>query len=70
MQGGGREIAFYFQEGDDGQENPIEVEKKEELGEEANSENMACRLPPGKLSTARYREESLICRQAISAIES
>ena len=29
-----------FQEGDDGQEDPIELEKKEELGEEANPENM------------------------------
>jgi len=29
-----------FQEGDDCQEDPVEVEKKEELGEEANSENM------------------------------
>ena len=30
----------YFQEGDDGQEDPVEVEKKEELGEKANSEYM------------------------------
>ena len=29
-----------FQEGDDGQEDPVEVEKKEEFGEEANSKNM------------------------------
>ena len=30
----------YFQEGEDGQEDPVEVEKKEELREEANTENM------------------------------
>ena len=29
-----------FQEGDDGQEDTVEVEKKEELGEKANSEYM------------------------------
>ena len=29
-----------FQEGDDGQEDSVEVEKKEEPGEETNLENM------------------------------
>ena len=29
-----------FQEGDDGQEDPVEVEKKKELREEVNLENM------------------------------
>ena len=29
-----------FQEGDDDQEDPVEVKKKKELGEESNSENM------------------------------
>ena len=30
----------YFQEGNNDQEDPIEVDKKEELGEEANLKNM------------------------------
>ena len=59
-----------FQERDDGQEEPFEVEKKEEFGEEVNVENRwqsTCLSPaPSRLSSGpvnnkiQRREESLV----------
>jgi len=61
----------YFQERDDDQEDPIDVEKKEELGEEANPENIMAVIG---LSTAPSRlsielvDNKIQRRETISAV--